>query len=100
MSDEKKETKKIPKPEPIELSVYEKLKMEFRSDSQKAEMRIGQLDRMIPRLQEEKQQLIGMLNVMQRVLEEDEEDEEGKQDESKNNGSEQDSNKKSGNGSN
>ena len=61
------------KPKETGLSVYDKLKMDFRSDSQKAQNRIGQLDNMIPRLQEERQQLIGMLNVMQNVLQKDEE---------------------------
>jgi len=72
----KDEDKKVVehKPKAVELSVYDKLKMDFRSDSQKAETRIAQLDRMIPRLQEERQQLIGMLNVMQNVLRKDEED--------------------------
>lgn len=73
MPDDKDKKVVEHKPKEIELSVYDKLKMEFRSDSQKAEMRIVQLDRMIPRLQEEKQQLIGMLNVMQTVLQKDEE---------------------------
>jgi hypothetical protein len=94
MTDEKKETKldleeekrkleglgKMPEP-----SVYEKLKMEFRTDSQKIESRIAQLERSIPMLTEEKQQLIGMLSVMQNVLQKDEEGKDG-DDESKGNG--------------
>ncbi len=72
MTEKKETVSKMP-----ELSVYDKLKMEFRSNSQKIESRIAQLERSIPLLTEEKQQLIGMLSVMQGVLQKDEEGKDG-----------------------
>ena len=90
------------KPELPVLTEYEKIKAEFRVDSQKANMRIAQLDRMIPQLEKEREQLVGMLAVMDRVLNPSEEDngKEGKSDESKGNGNESDGSKERGDGSN
>lgn len=76
--------KKMPEPSEMDL-----LKEQYRKNIIQAEERINQLDAIIPRLEKEKEQLIGMTTIMRSLFES--KPEEGI-DESKSNGSKSDSN--------
>ena len=84
-----------------EMSDFDALKAEFRTDIQKASNRINELNAMIPQLEREKEQLIGMVTVMRKTLQHGEPDvEEGKPHEPTDNGDKPDSAEERGNGSN
>ena len=76
---------------------YDDLMVEFGSDSKQIEERITELDRIIPQLEKERNQLTGMFAVMQKVLKRGEE---GAANESKGNGNDKNSVKKPADGEN
>lgn len=83
-----------------EMSDFEKLKAEFRVDAHNAQNRVNELNAIIPQLEKEKEQLIGMITVMRKTLQHGEPDEEeGKPHEPEDDGDAPDSDEKPGNGS-